>query len=317
MWDQNPERSLKGKTEKEIIHRIATILGSVSPTYPRGIGDDCAVVPNSLKYKNSIATTDSIILGKHFTEETEGGRVGSKLLNRNLSDLAAMGGRPDYALLNIITCPSLSLDWFDAFITGLRSAALNWNLEIVGGDLCSNVNRSFIANLSMIGSVDNPTLRKGSSPGDFIVVTGQLGGSLLGKHLDFNPRIPEGIWLNNRKEVSSMMDITDGLAKDLPSLLKSSCGAIIDQESIPIAEDAFRISANSNRTPLDHALTDGEDYELLFTLKESTNWKNFKQEWSHSFSTPIHSIGRVAEENIFIDKLTKKRIFAHTGYEHF
>jgi thiamine-monophosphate kinase len=125
--------------------------------------------------------------------------------------------------------------------------------------------------LAPVGDLE-PVLRSGARPGDRILVTGALGGSILGKHLDFTPRVAEGLFLNRRHRPGAMIDISDGLGRDLFRILDASSGpdagtgAILDADRIPVSMAAERLSRSTGRDPLEHALSDGEDFELLFTM---------------------------------------------------
>ena len=151
---------------------------------------------------------------------------------------------------------------------GLRHLAAEFNTAIIGGDTNSWTG-GLVMSLTLFGEVQapGPVLRSGARPGDWLLVTGPLGGSILGKHLDFTPRVAEALQLHRLTVLHAMIDISDGLAGDLKHICEESkCGAVLHAESIPISAAAFDLRETTSGTPLDHALTDGEDFELLFAL---------------------------------------------------
>ena len=307
--------------EKKLLRKIRQWLGPIASPQPLGMGDDCAVLPAS-KGGCQLATVDALVYKKHFDDSAHPGEAGAKLLKRNLSDIAAMGGQPDYALLGLMLPASLRLDWLREFTFGLRDEAVKWHVALVGGDLCET-KTTLGGHLTLLGSAERAVLRQGGKEGDFILVTGELGGSRLGKHLSFQPRLREGQWLAGRKEVSSMIDVTDGLLKDLPELIPPGCAAGIDLKNLPISEAAHQMALTSGKTPQHHALGDGEDYELLFTVGSETSLNHFIGEWVKQFKTPLSKIGRLmakaveGPEGEIIDGQTGQAIGLAGGYEHF
>ncbi len=312
--------------ESALLKEIRKWLGSAAPLAPLGMGDDCAVLPKNKKAasQQQLATVDALVYQKHFDDSAHPRKVGAKLLKRNLSDIAAMGGTPQHALLGLMLPATLRLDWLQDFTHGIREVAEKWEVALVGGDLCETEN-TLGGHLTLLGYAENPLLRVGGKLGDHILVTGELGGSLLGKHLDFQPRLREGQWLATRKEVHSMIDVTDGLLKDLPDLAPSDCRAGIDLNLLPISAAACQLSLSSEKSPQHHALGDGEDYELLFTLDGETDLEKFIADWSQQFKTPLTGIGKlVAKSEVtqvpvgkIIDLKTGEAIDLEGGYEHF
>jgi thiamine-monophosphate kinase len=299
--------------EKDILRLIQKHLDDTSPPPPQGIGDDCATwMPPA--GETVLLTTDPVIFGRHFDASHEPEHVGAKLLKRNLSDIAAMGGHPGPAILALAMGPDVQLEWLTRFIDGLAVACTNYNTPLAGGDIAATEPGTFIATLSQTGSAAKPITRAGATDGSPILVTGTLGGSLTGRHLHFQPRLPEGQWLAIRKEVLSMTDISDGLAKDLPGLLPAGMQAILDIASLPIDEAVQATGANA----ITQALCDGEDYELLFSLNPQTDLDAFLEAWP--FDTNLCLIGSVCRgepAGILIDKITGNRIRYGNGYEHF
>ena len=223
----------------------------------RGIGDDTAVLPLSSK-KHLLLTTDMLLEGVHFTGKMPARAIGHKALACSISDIAAMGGIPKYAVVSLGVPPSCSWSLVSQIYRGIQKTAKKFNIGIVGGDTIKS--RKIIINIALVGEVKKSELvyRKGARSGDQIFVTGPLGGSLSsGKHLRFNPRVAEAQYLVKKGKPTAMIDISDGLAADLGHILSESrVGAIIEERLIPKRQGSG----------LKQALYDGEDFELLFTL---------------------------------------------------
>lgn len=221
-----------------------------------GPGDDCAVVGRRSDALWKLLKTDCVIEGVHFTGETDFARVGWKALARNVSDIAAMGGEPEHALITVALPPGLEVAKADALYKGLRRCARKFGVSIAGGETARSPGPVFIS-VALTGRVEKArcVLRSGGKPGDVLFVTGRLGGSLAGKHLDFTPRLREARWLTEHFRLHSMMDLSDGLGADLPRLAKASgCG---------FALGTLPCNPGSSQA---EALSDGEDFELLFAV---------------------------------------------------
>jgi len=311
--------------ESELIRRISHWLGDVAPGSPAGMGDDCAVVDlphhDPQKKQQLLLTTDSLSYGQHFDDQVSPQDAGSKLVKRNLSDIAAMGGRPGQALLTLLCGGDVNIDWLQAFIAGIRESCTAHELPLVGGDISALADGQFSSVLSLTGYVAHPPLlRTGSQQGDSIYVTGTLGGSIHQKHYSFTPRLGEGQWLAQGGRCSASIDLTDGLAKDLRELIPTGCAAQLDLDRIPISGDAEQCAAASGRRALEHAFCDGEDYELLFTVKGTTDCATFEKSWQQHFpNTPLTRIGQLclrAGEALYLDAQTKEALPWHKGFEH-
>lgn len=235
------------------------------PDIPVGIGDDAALV--KLADKTCLLKVDSVVEGVHFERGTRPEQIGHKALARPLSDIAAMGGTAGPALVAYVLPPDTPQATARAIFRGIRALADRFGVTIVGGDVA--VHRGpLVISVFVLGYTGGlaPLRRDGARTGDAICVTGRLGGSILGKHLTFIPRLELGAKLNRRYRIHAMIDISDGFVRDLAHICEASgVGAVVFQDRIPISEAARKLSRRDRRSPLEHALYDGEDYELIFT----------------------------------------------------
>jgi len=244
-----------------------------------GPGDDCAVVRSGRRHL--LLKTDCVVEDVHFLRSHDPARVGWKALCRPLSDIAAMGGVPEFALITIFSPPDLAAGYWKNFYRGLRRAAGKFGVTVAGGEI-SRQPRGIAVSVALAGTMDGvrPVLRSGGRPGDWLLVTGKLGGSLAGHHLDFVPRLAEGRWLARHVRPHAMMDLSDGLGSDLPRLAKASgCGFHVDLANLPA------------RPGTGSALTDGEDYELLLAVP-ARRAQCLLTEWPFP-RTPLTRIGEL------------------------
>jgi thiamine-monophosphate kinase len=252
------------------MHEFAYIrwLRARTPAHPRvivGPGDDCAVVAGSPA--PLLIKTDMLLDGTHFVlAEVGARRVGKKAMGVNLSDIAAMGGVPTAAVVSVGLPRHGPSGLAEELYAGLREEADAFQTAIVGGD--TNVwDGGLVVSVALLGDAgpQGPILRSGAKPGDWLMVTGPLGGSILGKHLDFTPRVREAQLLLKECPLHAMIDVSDGLAADVNHICEESgCGAILVAERIPVSPAVHQIQ--DGRTPLEHALGDGEDFELVFAV---------------------------------------------------
>lgn len=304
--------------ERRLIDSIGAWLGGSGSSPPEGIGDDGAVI--AFASNNLTAAKDCLVYGKHIGRDTPPPLAGAKLLKRNLSDFAAMGANPSHALIACMLPPNTRIKWLQAFYRGLAECAENHQVTMCGGDVTSTFS-DLAFSLTLLGtSPDNPLTRKSANPGDGIWVTGSLGGSLRGRHLAFEPRLKEGAWLAARKGVSSAIDVSDGLGTDLLNLCPAGCDAILDLAALPISEAALCQAKDTGKSAVEHALTDGEDYELLFTL-DPPGEKEFAGAWKEVFKTPVTRIGNLVEGDpkrgtLLLDRKDNQPIKLQ-GYGHF
>ena len=312
-----PTESIAHLGETELIQKIRLWLGAVSPPSPFGIGDDCALLAPAGKNQQLI-TTDSVSYGYHFNDDISPEDVGAKLIKRNLSDIAAMRGTPKSAVLALLCSPDISIKWLEQFFFGIKHTCERYSTLLVGGDISTLKETSFSAVLTLTGYAENPKLRTSGQVGDFIYVTGSLGGSILGKHYKFEPRLAEGKWLSQRPECHAMMDLSDGLGKDLKALLPENTSAHLFLDQIPISSAAAQTSGLKQ---LEHAFCDGEDYELLFTLAADTNQSDFEKSWQKSFpNTQLTYIGVIktaSTKGLYLNAKTETALPWTQGFEHF
>jgi thiamine-monophosphate kinase len=243
---------------EDLLLRALLKLVPVPADQPLGPGDDCAAIRPPAKGRLVLLKTDCVAEDVHFLRSHDPARVGWKALCRPLSDIAAMGGTPREALVTFFSPPDVGAEYWKKFYRGLGRAARRFCVMIAGGEM-SRQKQGIAVSIALLGEVPEKKLlrRSGGKAGDLLFVTGVLGKSLAGHHLDFVPRLDEGRWLAENHTPSAMMDLSDGLGSDLPRLARSSgCGFEVDYDQIPKRRGAS----------LRDALTDGEDYELLFSI---------------------------------------------------
>jgi thiamine-monophosphate kinase len=304
-FTQSHRESVATIGEERLIVAIRRWLGRVSPRAPFGIGDDCAVLRAARG--RQLVTVDPVIFGRHFDASVPPRAVGEKLLKRNLSDIAAMGGRPTAAVLSLTLDARVRLAWLEQFYRGLAACARRYRVAIVGGDIAQTTG-ALTASLTLLGeaAAGRAVTRQGARVGDWILVTGVLGRSVAsGHHYRFTPRLAEGRWLARQPGVRAMMDVSDGLAKDLRALTPPDAAPALTAASLP-----RRAGADVRA-----ALTEGEDYELVFALARDVDPAAFARLWKRKFScTRLTCIGRfVPLGTLPADVLD---LSAYHGYEH-
>ncbi|HEY1685043.1 MAG TPA: thiamine-phosphate kinase [Tepidisphaeraceae bacterium] len=253
-----------------------------------------------------VVGVDQVLEGVHFDLTQHSPRqVGMKVMNRNLSDCAAMACWPVAALASVALPKNRGEEFAREIYLGMKQAAEKFDCHIVGGDT-STWTGPLVASVSILGkaSVGQSLLRSGARAGDSIYVSGALGGSLLGRHMSFVPRVELAIQIAGTGRATAMIDLSDGLSRDLPRICQEShVGAIVDAVTIPIHADAASLSQRDGLSPLDHALHDGEDYELLFTGRDLD-----------SFGTRI---GQITDTpGIFIQAENSRTSLEPRGWEH-
>ena len=301
-----------------LIQRIARRAFQNS-TVITGIGDDAAVLRSVVR--PILLATDMLVEGVDFSfRKMSAAAVGRKALAVNLSDVAAMGGVPRAALVALAIPRNAPLRQVEDFFSGLNTLAKRYRTPLAGGDL-SRGSKWTIA-VSILGSVTgkHAALRRGARANEWIAVTGSFGGSIRRKHWSFTPRIPEGQFLA-RAGVSAMIDVSDGLMQDLEHLLRASgVSAEIDLNHVPVSPDAHRLATGDKRRSLRRALSDGEDFELLFTISKS-KWAGLERAWRRKFRTPLTVIGktRKGKADIKFTQNGKRADFSVRtgGFRHF
>jgi thiamine-monophosphate kinase len=307
--------------EFELITRLTRALPT-NDSVVAGAGDDCAVLDLGVPDRLILFKTDAVVEGFHFTRETPPEKIGRKALARCLSDIAAMAGMPVAALVMIALPENFDAEFIAKIYDGMNVLAREYEVAIVGGETTTNPERILIS-ISLLGTVPRgkQIMRSGAKIGDVIFVTGELGGSLADKHLNFEPRLAEARWLVEHFYIHAMIDLSDGLAGDLRHILQASGGGVeILKSAVPVSRAAkLHAKQSSDAKPaFAAALTDGEDFELLFTVAGKDAVK-LLDAWKKKFpKLKLSCIGKiVADDGILIrDKSGSHQFNAH-GYVHF
>ncbi|MDP6686256.1 MAG: thiamine-phosphate kinase, partial [Candidatus Omnitrophota bacterium] len=280
---------------------------SLSHRTIKGIGDDAAV----LRYKKGqylLFTCDMLVEGRHFERITKAYLVGRKSLSVNVSDIAAMGGVPTACVVSLGAPAELSVKYIDELYRGIKDVARSFKIDLVGGDTV--LSKNIIINIALLGEVEkeNLVVRSGAKNGDSIFVTGSIGGSSGGRHLTFTPRLKEARFLVKDFNIHSMIDVSDGLLADLGHILESSRkGAVINEKDVPLSR---------NVKDFNSGITEGEDFELVFTLSKKEE-KRLIKKWP--FRAKITKIGEICKKKNLriLRKNGKKEIIKPIGFTHF
>ena len=252
--------------ENELIERICQ-WQQQGPRLKLGIGDDAALL-RTLPQANLVVTTDLIADGTHFDSKTATpAQIGRKAMAVNLSDLAAMASQPIAAFVSLLLPRATGLEYAETLMQSISDLANEFQCVVAGGDT-NTWDGKLAINVTLVGETTarGPLRRNGARPGDELIVTGSLGGSIAGHHFSFSPRINEALLLHERYELHAGMDISDGLAMDLRRLCQqSSCGAEVIVEQLPISK-ALEAFTDSRDEQVSRALGDGEDFELLLAV---------------------------------------------------
>lgn len=302
-------KTLKQVGELKFIQMIAGLC-QTKPNVKKGIGDDAAVVEFSPD-KFLLFTSDMLIEGVHFKRNHLPQGIGHKAMASSISDIAAMAGIPQYALVSLGLPKELSFSFAKKIYQGLVRTARQFDIQIIGGD--TNEATKIIIDVFLTGVVEkrNLVLRSGAKKGDLIFVTGRLGGSLFGKHLRFTPRLKEARFLVKNYKLNSMIDISDGLIQDLNHILKESkAGAILYEARIPLSKKA---------KSAENAYNDGEDFELLFTLPKKEAGRLISK-WPFKNKVPLSFVGEIMDKEFGFkikDKSGKIKKIKLAGFQHF
>jgi thiamine-monophosphate kinase len=293
-----------GITEDEVVARLARQLHPAGPGVVAGIGDDCAAVQGPRRGCLLLLKTDCVIEGRHFRPGDSAAAVGWKAVCRAVSDIAACGGDPKSALVACVVPDGRQGAWLTGLYRGIDRAALAFGFDVVGGELARTDGPAVIT-VSMTGEVERKALvlRSGGRPGDVLFVTGVLGGSLSsGWHLRFRPRLEQARWLVRNFRVRAMMDLSDGLAADLPRMAAAGgTGFSIDSASVPRRRGASVTAA----------LGDGEDFELLLAVAPGDAGRlaaSWRKRWPR---IPLTRIGHLAPLGV------REGLGEARGFDHF
>lgn len=297
--------------EIKMINMMSRQLKAVDKDVVVSIGDDAAVVAGRgdtyLLY-----TCDMLVESVHFKKNEDLKKVGYKAMAVSISDIAAMGGEPRHALVSV-GLPSVQAEVkARQLFAGIKACARKYHVDIIGGD--TNRSARVIIDVFMTGAVKRKdlTLRSGAGIGDYIFVSGPLGGTLSGKHLDFNPRLDAARFLVKNFHVTSMMDLSDGLSMDLNRLCQASRkGALIFEEKIPKNRGVLKV---------ERALFDGEDFELLFTLAPEESLKLLRKCQARKTGLMFHFIGKMTNRFTgvrLVRKNGKVENLNPDGFKHF
>lgn len=327
--------------ERGLIRRIRASMGSTAPGVRVGIGDDAAVLeptPGSWL----LATTDLLVEDVHFRRRSASpADIGWKAMAVNLSDIAAMGGFPRFALV-ALGCPATTeVEEVDLFYEGLTAAAAPHGVRVVGGDTVASP-AGWIVNVSLLGETTRaPRLRSGARPGDLVAIVGTLGRSAAGlavleskEQLDLPPdvlddvvqahlrpvaRVPEGKWLGAAPGVHALIDLSDGLATDLGHIaLESGVTARVELACLPVAPSAGTVAKALDLDPLRLATTGGEDYELVFTGDPRT-LEDVAAGLRSATGAPVTVIGEIlaGPPGVAFMDASGRTVELGPGFEHF
>ena len=262
---------------------------SAHPALDTGIGDDAAVL--NWPAEKALVTVDMLMEGVDFTfPEASPEQVGRKALAVNLSDIAAMGGKPVAAVVAVSLPRHRGTELAQRLQQGIEQRAREFDVALAGGDT-NSWDGPLVISITVLGepSARGPVRRSGARAGDWILVTGEFGGSIAGRHLDFTPRVREGLLLAENFDVHAMIDVSDGLAADHHHILdESRAGAALFGDQIPIS--AVARATTDGKSALEHALSDGEDFELIFTVAPETAQALLA---APPFETPLTHIGYI------------------------
>lgn len=321
------------------IERFKPMFSHLLNSGQTGIGDDCAIIPVNEK-EEWLVTTDLLVEGVHFLKDAISPyQLGVKSMAVNLSDIAAMGGTPTGAFLSIAIPKDTEVEYLDELMKGIHSVAERYSVPLMGGDTTKSLQHLAI-NVCVIGKCEKGKARRRgmAKMGDLICVSGNLGDSaagleavlnkfpktpaitaLIDKHHTPTPRIEEGALLSSYAGVHAMMDLSDGVASDLPHILKASgCGAIIEVSHLPISDELRSAAEEYGWDCLSMAAAGGEDYELLCTIAPS-DFDAVNEAFKSNFSKELSTIGFITGGASCIKWLDNGEEFnlSNVGFQHF
>lgn len=324
-------------SEDNLIQEIKHLFNQQIPSdVIKAIGDDTAVIK-----KNDddvfLVTTDCLIENVHFFPNIPPEKLAFKSVSVNVSDIISMGGKPLYVFLSLGIPKKISQNWVESFFSGLKKACMHYGVFLIGGDTCESKKDIFI-NITLIGEAqkDHVKYRHNAQPNDIICTLSALGDSYAGlkclkgeietehshffieKH--FNPVLlcKEAQWLAQKQSVNAMMDLSDGLYKDLNRLcLAANCGAEVEVENIPYSNELYSLCQTHNMDIENFVLGGGEDYALLFTVS-SNEIDHLVSDYAHKFDGEIYKIGKINQgADISLKKQGKAFRWSGHFFEHF
>ncbi len=282
-----------------------------------GIGDDAALV-RLAQGAEVLVSVDALSEGVDFRlSEIAPQRIGRKALAVNLSDMAAMAARPLAAVVSVVLPRDGGLALAQQLAEGMLPLAEKFDVAFAGGDT-NTWDQGLVISVTILGepTVRGPLRRRGARPGDVIIVTGAFGGSILGHQFEFEPRVAEALALHERYELHAGIDVSDGLSLDLSRVARESgCGAVLHPEQIPITPAAHELSRGDGVSPLDHALQDGEDFELVLAVPPDAARQMLSDQ---PLAVPLAAIGEfVAESGLWqLDARGRRKPLMPRGFEH-
>lgn len=293
-------------------------LRNRTPTDSRivvGPGDDAAVLAASARQQ--LVTVDMLMDGVDFHLHEVGAKAaGRKAMAVNLSDIAAMAGVPTAAVISVALPKQNGRAIGEQLYLGARELAEEFGVAIAGGDT-NSWDGPLVISITLLGEATprGPVLRSGAKSGDWLLVTGPLGGSIRGKHLRFTPRVREALQLHDAANLHALIDISDGLAADLNHILEESgCGAVLEAGAIPVAADAVERSRVSGQSPLLHALGDGEDFELIAAVSPADGARLIGEQPVSGIN--LVKIGECIPTGLWIEDGGARRELKPTGWVH-
>ncbi len=306
----------------------------------KAIGDDCAVYEKEGSFAG-LLTTDMLVENVHFLrDKISPFDLGYKAMAVNLSDIAAMGGKPLNAFLSIAVPETITIEFLDALYEGMMSLGRKFKVNVLGGDTTGS-KRDLVLNIALTGEAERSRVmyRSGARPGDRIYVNGFLGESaagldillrggtweepvkkhLINAHIRPGVCIEEGIFLAGTGDVTACIDVSDGLSSDLAHICRQSgSGALLYEKSLPVSEELKAFARTAGKNPVDIVLSGGEDYKLLFTVRENAA-RDLEKSFQERFGYPLFRLGEMRKgRDIGIkDESGMERQVLTTGWDHF
>jgi len=327
-------------SELDLIRRIKDKAAPADASLVKGIGDDCAVFANSCAETLSLVTTDTLVEGVHFDLTWHPPELlGRKAVSVNVSDIAAMGGTPRFALLSLAAPVSFGLETLDCFLQGFMGALADYRVTLIGGDTVRS-DQGLVLSVTVLGEVDKQQVvyRSGARPGDQIWVSGFLGQAaagleicrqrqaalhqacpeLVAAHLDPLPEMALGPALARSGLVTAMIDMSDGLASDLAHVCaESGVGAVVRAKELPVSETTRQTALTLGLDPLRLAIAGGEDYRLLFTAAPAAS-ERIQELAGHAAYGQLFKVGEIVDgRGVVLSADGQNKRIDFQGYDHF